>query len=88
MSITDTNRALEFLYQAQESFPLLHDRWGWKAKQFVGLAIAEVQELLDRLAELEAQETFQSCDGVLIVSNIVTRDTDIASRQKNACRAF
>lgn len=80
MSTIDNNRALEFLERAQKSFPKLHDRWGWKAKQFVELAISEVQELLDRLAELEAQETFQSCDGVLIVSNIVTQDTDIALR--------
>ncbi|MEJ5311752.1 MAG: hypothetical protein WHX52_18475 [Anaerolineae bacterium] len=76
MSITDTNRALEFLHQAQKSFPVLHDKWGWKSKQFVELAIAEVQELLDRIAELEARETFQSCDGILIVSNIVTRDVE------------
>lgn len=49
------NRALEFLYAAEISFPILHDRWGWKAKHFVELAITEVQELVDRLAELEGQ---------------------------------
>ena len=41
------NRALEFLYKAQDSFPILHDRWGWKSKQFVALAIDETQELLE-----------------------------------------
>ena len=41
------NRALEFLYQAQASFPILHDRWGWKSKQFVALAIDEVRELIE-----------------------------------------
>ena len=41
------NRALEFLYKAQGSFPILHDRWGWKSKQLVALAIYEVRELLE-----------------------------------------
>lgn len=50
------NRAMEFLRMAHDSFPLLHDRWGWKAKQYVDLAINEVQALLDRIAELEAQQ--------------------------------
>ena len=50
------NRALEFLYGAQDAFPILHDRWGWKSKHFVELAIAEVEELLDRLALYEATD--------------------------------
>lgn len=56
------NRALEFLEEAQAAFPLLYNRWGWKAKQFVDLAIDEVTELLQenadlrrRLAAFEAQ---------------------------------
>ena len=56
----NNNRALEFLYTAKASFPLLHDRWGWKAKQFVDLAITEVQELLDRIAELEEQRSVEN----------------------------
>lgn len=56
------NRAMEFLYAAQSSFPLLHDRWGWRSKQFVALAIDEVQELLDRIEELEAQHATPARD--------------------------
>lgn len=79
MNTTDTNRALEFLYQAHGAFPVLHDRWGWKAKQLVGLAIVEVQELLDRLAELEAQK---SVNGVLVVGLFVGDGAEIATRQE------
>lgn len=49
------NRALEFLEKAQRAFPLLHDRWGWQAKTYVGLAMAEVEELMDTIAMLEAR---------------------------------
>ena len=50
------NRAMEFLYAALESFPLLYDRRTWKAKHFVELAIDEVQELLDRLVLCEVTD--------------------------------
>jgi len=49
------NRALEFLQKAMESFPVLHANWGWKAKEYVALAIPEVQELLDSITQ--EQET-------------------------------
>ncbi len=46
------NRAMEFLYSSKSSFPLLHNRWGWQAKHFIDLAIAEVEELLQENADL------------------------------------
>jgi hypothetical protein len=62
------NRALEFLQAAQGSFPVMFDRHTWKAKHYVGLAIAEVEELLARITELEAMTpTPTHSGGVLIV---------------------
>jgi len=62
------NRALEFLYAALGAFPLLYDRRTWKAKHFVELALDEVQELVDRLEELEGRPTATpNGSGVLIV---------------------
>jgi hypothetical protein len=63
---------MEFLHAAKGSFPLLHDRWGWKSKHYIDLAIDEVQELLDRLEELEAARptspTLPDGRGVLVMN--------------------
>ncbi len=78
------NRAMEFLCSAKGSFPRLHDRWGWKAKHYIDLAIDEVQELLDRIAELEGQTTTADGDGrgVLIVTTATP--SRLAARQTAA----
>ena len=61
------NRALEFLYKAQDSFPILHDRWGWKSKQFVALAIDETQELLEENENLRRLLGEQQSKPVILV---------------------
>lgn len=80
------NRALEFLTAALGSFPLFYDRRTWKAKHFVELALDEVQELLDRLAALEAAQTMPTADGrgVLIVNAATATPARLTARQTAA----
>lgn len=63
------NRALEFLIEAQKQHYA-----GWKAREFVRLAMAEVYELLEentamrrRIATLEAPSTLNDGGEVVII---------------------
>lgn len=60
------NRAIEYLQAAQCAWPLLRNKWGWKARTFVDLAVSEVEELLDYIAILEARP------GIIVDAHAIT----------------